>query len=187
MIYLQLFYEFFKTGLFAMGGGLATLPFLASIADRYPWFDRAMLIDMVAVAESTPGPIGVNMATFAGFTAGGIGGGLIATFGLVLPSFLVVVVIAQFLGKFSENQSVKAVFYGLRPTVCGMIAAAGASVAQVALLHAEIPFSIANPLAVLNWKAIGLAVACYVLYVTFQKHPLFYILGGAIAGILLQL
>lgn len=135
--YLLLFAEFFKTGLFAVGGGLATLPFLYDIADKYPWFDRAMLLDMVAVAESTPGPIGINTATYAGFHAGGILGGFVATFGLVLPSYIVIVIIAQVLAKFSKNPIVLSVFYGLRPAVTGMIAAAGYSVAKVAMLHTE--------------------------------------------------
>ena len=92
MIYLRLFYEFFKTGLFAIGGGLATLPFLSDMADRTGWFTHAQLADMLAVSESTPGPIGVNMATYVGFTTGGVGGALVATLGLVAPSIIVILI-----------------------------------------------------------------------------------------------
>ena len=97
MIYLQLFYEFFKTGLFAIGGGLATLPFLSDMAERTEWFTQAQLADMLAVSESTPGPVGVNMATYVGFETAGIPGAIIATLGLVAPSIIVILIIASFL------------------------------------------------------------------------------------------
>ena len=104
MLYLQLFWEFFKTGLFAVGGGLATLPFLQDMADRTGWFTHAQLADMLAVSESTPGPIGVNMATYVGFTTGGIGGALVATIGLVTPSVIVILIVAAFLKSLSRQQ-----------------------------------------------------------------------------------
>ena len=94
MIYLQLFYEFFKTGLFAVGGGLATLPFLYDMADRTGWFTRPQLADMLAVSESTPGPIGVNMATYVGFVTRGIPGAIISTLGLVTPSVIVILILS---------------------------------------------------------------------------------------------
>ena len=118
MLYLQLFYEFFKTGLFAIGGGLATLPFLYDMADKYPWFTRTDLANMIAVSESTPGPIGVNMATYVGFTTGGILGSIIATCGLVLPSLIIIIIIAKFLESFQDNRFVQSAFYGLRPVEC---------------------------------------------------------------------
>ena len=96
MIYLQLFYEFFKTGLFAVGGGMATLPFLYDMADRTDWFTRAELANMVAVSEATPGPIGVNMATYVGYLSGGIPGAVVATLGLVTPSIIVILLVAAF-------------------------------------------------------------------------------------------
>ena len=128
MLYLQLFWEFFKTGLFAVGGGLATLPFLQDMADRTGWFTHAQLADMLAVSESTPGPIGVNMATYVGFTTGGIGGALVATIGLVTPSVIVILIVAAFLNAFRDSKWVSAAFYGLRPASTGHIAAAGFSV-----------------------------------------------------------
>lgn len=187
MTYLLLFVEFFKAGLFAIGGGLATLPFLFDIADRYPWFDRAMLLNMVAVGESTPGPIGVNVATYAGFSAGGILGGIVATFGLVLPSYMVIVVVAQFLAKFSQNPTVKAVFYGIRPAATGMIAAAGLSVAKATFLYLDSFSGAGSLLKMINLPAVLLFGILYFLYIKFKKHPIFYIAGAAIVGIVLKL
>ena len=130
MLYLQLFWEFFKTGLFAVGGGLATLPFLQDMADRTGWFTHAQLADMLAVSESTPGPIGVNMATYVGFTTGGVGGALVATIGLVTPSVIVILIVAAFLKAFRDSKWVNAAFYGLRPASTALVAAAGISVVR---------------------------------------------------------
>ena len=115
MIFLRLFIEFFKTGLFAVGGGMATLPFLSDMGVRTGWFTSAQLADMVAVSESTPGPIGVNMATYVGFETGGIPGAVIATLGLVAPSIIVILIIAQFLKAFRNSKYVDRAFYGVRP------------------------------------------------------------------------
>ena len=152
MIYLQLFYEFFKTGLFAVGGGLATLPFLYDMADRTGWFTRPQLADMLAVSESTPGPIGVNMATYVGFVTCGIPGAIISTLGLVTPSVIVILIIAAFLKAFRHNRYVEAAFYGLRPASTAMVAAAGLSVVAITLLNTG-----AAGLAIVNWKALALA------------------------------
>ena len=123
MIYLQLLWEFFKTGLFAVGGGMATVPFLSEMAERTGWFTQAMLADMIAVGESTPGPIGVNTATYVGYTVAGIPGGIVATLGLILPSFLIILAVAAFLKAFRTNKYVERVFYGIRPASVAMIAA----------------------------------------------------------------
>ena len=133
MIYLQLFYEFFKTGLFAVGGGLATIPFLSAMTDKYTWFTKAQLADMIAVAESTPGPIGVNTATFAGYNAAGIPGAIVATLSLVLPSYIIILAISKALQKFRDNKYVNDAFTGLRPAATGLIGAACYSVTAIAL------------------------------------------------------
>ena len=125
MIYLRLFYEFFKAGLFSIGGGLATLPFLYDISDTTGWFTHGQLADMLAISESTPGPIGINMATYVGFTTGGIPGAVIATVGIITPSIIVILLIAKFLQAFRDNKYVKGAFYGLRPASTGLITAAG--------------------------------------------------------------
>ena len=138
MIFLQLFYEFFKAGLFAIGGGLATLPFLKQISLRYPWFTPNDLMDMIAVSESTPGPMGVNSATYAGFHAAGIPGALMATCSLVLPSVIIIILVSRALDKFRDSPLVKNGFYGLRPASAGLIFGAMLEVFAASLLHGKL-------------------------------------------------
>ena len=196
MIYLRLFYEFFKTGLFAVGGGMATIPFLYSMADNTGWFTRLDVDNMIAVGESTPGPIGVNMATYVGYITGGNVGGLpfailgsvIATLGLITPSIIVILIIASFLKNFRDNRFVDSAFYGLRPASTGLIAAAGLSVVVSNLFFAgalENGFS----LAVFNWKGWILAIVLWVLTnkvkQTKRLHPILFILASAAVGVAL--
>lgn len=123
MIYLQLIFEYFKTGLFSFGGGYSTLPFLYHISEIYGWFSSKQLSDILAIASITPGPIGVNMATFYGYTTAGIFGAFLATGAVVLPSLIIVVVIAKLLAKFKENRHVQAAIYALKPAGCGLLVA----------------------------------------------------------------
>ena len=188
MLYLRLFWEFFKTGLFAVGGGMATLPFLYSMSDATGWFTHAQLADMIAVSESTPGPIGVNMATYVGFTAAGIPGAVIATLGLITPSIIIILIIARVLAAFRQNKYVDAAFYGLRPCSVGLIAAAGLLVVKIALFDFDLFKQTGVLLDLFNWKAILLAAVLFVLtrYVKPLKklHPVFFILGSAAIGAL---
>lgn len=186
MTYILLFIEFFNTGLFSVGGGLATLPFLYSMADKYPWFNRDILADMIAISESTPGPIGVNMATYAGFQAGGVLGGIIATIALVLPSLIVIIIVAKFLNKFNENKYVKGAFYGIRPAVTAMIAVAGFQVFKISVLTLEKYQLTHNILDIINIK--GTALFCLLVYGTnkFKLHPLITIGVAALAGIIFK-
>lgn len=190
MSYLLLFWEFLKTGLFAVGGGLATIPFLTEMAEKYPWFTTEELSNMIAVSESTPGPIGINMATYVGYTVGagengilgGILGALLSTFGLVLPSLIIIMIIAGFLNKFSQNTLVKNTFYCLRPTVIGLLA--------VSLLLMILPLFI-NGLGstffeIVNIKAIILFGLLLFGIIKFNKHPIIYIALGAIIGIIFK-
>ena len=187
---LTLFFEFFKTGLFAVGGGMATLPFLYDMSARHPeWFSAAQLADMVAVSESTPGPIGVNMATYVGFETGGIAGAVIATLGLITPSIIVILIVARMLKAFRGNKTVDAVFYGLRPCSVGLIAAAGILVVKIALFRFD-AYAASGVLAdVFNWKALALAAVLLVLTrfikATKKLHPVVFILASAAVGILL--
>ena len=184
MILWRLFYEFFKTGLFAIGGGMATLPFLNDMADRTGWFTRGELADMLAVSESTPGPVGVNMATYVGYTTAGIPGALIATAGLITPSIIVILLVATFLKAFRENRFVDAALYGLRPASTAMIAAAGLGVAALAFAGSG------SGLLAVNWKAAALAAAVLVLSRWVPKvknwHPIIFIALGAVVGIVLK-
>ena len=187
MLYLQLFYEFFKVGLFAIGGGLATYPFLHELGPRTGWFTVEQLADMLAVSESTPGPIGVNMATYVGFTTGGIPGAVIATLGLVAPSIIIILIIARMLRAFRENRLVDAAFSGLRPASTGLIAAAGIGVVELALLNTGLWQQTGRLLDLFQWKAIVLAAVLLVLtrWVKWTKklHPIVFIALSAAAGI----
>lgn len=186
-LYLRLFWEFFKTGLFAVGGGMATLPFMYDISDKTGWFTHSMLADMVAVSESTPGPIGVNMATYVGFVTGGVPGAVIATVGLVTPSVIVILLIARVLKAFRENQYVDAGFYGLRPCSVGLIAAAGVLVIKLALFNTELYASTGALLDLFNFKALILAAVLLVATRCIKKlkglHPIVFILASAVIGI----
>ena len=188
MILLRLFWEFFKTGLFAVGGGMATLPFLYDMSTRTGWFTQAKLADMIAVSESTPGPIGVNMATYVGFHTAGILGGLVATLGLVAPSVIIILIIARVLKQFRENKYVDAAFYGLRPCSVGLIAAAGLLVVKIALFDFD-AYALSGEIADLfKLKALILAAVLLVLTravkATKKLHPIVFILGSAIVGVL---
>jgi len=138
MIYLKLFWEFFKTGLFAVGGGMATLPFLQAIGESTGWYTYTDLMNMLAVSESTPGPIGINMATYVGFTAAGVPGAVIATLGEVTPSIIVILIVAAVLHSFRNNKYVDRAFYGLRPASTGLIGAACASVVLEVLTSVQL-------------------------------------------------
>lgn len=187
MNWLLLFVEFFKTGLFAIGGGIATLPFLYDIAEKYNWFTTAELADMVAVAESTPGPIGVNCATYAGVNTLGVLGGVVSTFGLVLPSILVILIIAKILDKFQSNPFVNYAFEGIRPAVTAMIAAAFIDVVKMALLNIDLYESSKKLMDVVNIPALILFVVLFLFTRKFKKvHPIAIIAFSAVVGIILK-
>ena len=186
MTFFYLFIEFFKAGLFAIGGGLATIPFLSDIADRYPWFDRAMLADMIAISESTPGPIGINMATFAGFRAAGVPGAIVATLSLVFPSVIVIIIVARFLDRFKENFYVQSAFYGLRPAVTGLIAAACFEVFKLSVLNWSVFTQTLAFKDLLNYKSLILFALLFPLILKFKKHPIVYITSAAVVGIIFK-
>ena len=189
MLYLQLFLEFFKTGLFAVGGGMATLPFLYDMAERTNWFTAAQLADMIAVSESTPGPIGVNMATYVGFVTAGFPGALVATVGLITPSVIVILIVAAFLKSFRDNKYVNAAFYGLRPASTAMVASAGITVVMATFLRGEIAAA-ADLLTAIDWKCVVLAAVLLVLtrWVKWTKklHPIVFIAASAVVGVVLK-
>ena len=151
MIYLSLFFEFFKAGLFAVGGGLATIPFMKEISLRTGWFTLSQLTDMIAVSESTPGPMGVNCATYVGYETAGILGGIIATLGLIAPSIIVIIIISKILEKFRNNKYVDAAFFGLRAASVALIADAGVSVAELTFVQSG-----STILEMINWQSIVL-------------------------------
>lgn len=194
MIYIQLFYEFFKTGLFAIGGGLATLPFLYNLSDKTGWFTHTDLTNMIAVSESTPGPIGVNTATYVGFTVGGLPGAIVATLGQVAPSIIVILIIASFLKAFRDSRIVDSAFYGLRPASTGLIAAAGIPVIVTSILSVDSLYTLLTggmTVSMIKWPAIVLAVVIFV-FTNFVKptkklHPILFIAFAAVVGVVFRL
>lgn len=187
MTYILLFLEFFKIGLFAIGGGFATLPFLYNLADKYTWFDRGMLVDMIAISQSTPGPIGINMATYAGFNAAGISGGLVSSIALILPSLIIIIIIAKFLNKFSESPYIKWIFYSLRPAVTALIAVAGVEVVKTSVITYDKFASTHKLLDIINIKSAILLVILLYITTKFKKHPIFIIALAAVIGIIFKL
>ena len=184
MIYLSLFFEFFKIGLFSVGGGLATIPFLYDLASRHPeWYTAQDVADMIAISESTPGPIGVNMATYAGYQTAGILGGIIATLGLIAPAIIIIFIVAKILNAFKDNKYVKGAFYGLRPASIGLILAALFGVVKIALINLD-----ATTIGgFFNVKAIILAVCLFILQKVFKKlHPIVLIGIAAVVGIVFK-
>lgn len=187
MTLLRLFFEFAKVGLFAVGGGLATIPFLQDMGEATGWFANEQLTTMIAVSESTPGPIGVNMATYVGFQMAGVPGAVLATLGLITPSVIVILIIAGFLQKFRSSKTVDAVFYGLRPASTALITSAGFSVALSIFVVAggmeQHTFSV-------NWPAVLLAVAVFFAMKCKRLknlHPIVFIGISALVGILLKM
>ena len=198
MIYLQLFWEFFKTGLFAIGGGMATIPFLYEMSDKTGWFSHADLEIMVAVGESTPGPIGVNMATYVGFLTGmrdagwltAILGAVTATLGLITPSVIVILIVAAFLQQFRNSRYVNNAFYGLRPASTGLITAAAFSVITSILIFPNLIMK-GDFLAAFNWKGLLLAALLWlctnVIKKTKKWHPIVFIAISALVGMIFQM
>jgi len=187
MIYLQLFWAFFKTGLFAIGGGLATLPFLYDMQAKTGWFSINDLSNMVAISESTPGPMGVNMATYTGFTIAGIPGGIIAVIGVMAPSIIIILIISRILERFKSNRYVQYALYGLRAASAALILVAGLQVARAAFLHTELLSQSHSFFELFSPLAIGLGAVLALVYYKTKKHPIFYILAAGILGILLKL
>ncbi|MBQ9300379.1 MAG: chromate transporter [Clostridia bacterium] len=187
MTLLQLMYEFFKTGLFSIGGGLATLPFLYEMSNRYPqWFSHADIADMIAISESTPGAIGINMSTYAGYRTAGIPGGILASLALALPCVIIILIIARFLAKFRQSRLVESAFYGLRPASIAMISAAGLNVAKVALVRMDALTSGAGLGQFFIWKALALAVLIFIGQKKLKWSPVIFIAISAVVGIVFK-
>lgn len=172
MILAKLFWEFFQIGLFAIGGGPVTIPFLFDLTEKYDWFTAQELTNMIAVSQSTPGPIGVNMATYAGFQTAGVLGGLVATFGLVLPSLIIVIRVSKFLRKCENNPLLNDVMLSIRPVVMALILMAGIDLLKI---------------SVIDWFSVIFAILFFALVYFYKKGPIFYIILSAILGVVLKL
>ena len=187
MIYFQLFWEFLKVGFFTVGGGLASLPFLYDISDKTGWFSHAQLADMIAISESTPGPIGINMATYVGFTSAGILGSVLATLGFIIPSIIIVSIVSRFLKKFSENKFVKGAFYGHRAVSVALICSALVSVIKISLVNIPLFKETGAIFDLISIPGIILAAICWFVLKKWKPHPIVILGGSAVAGILLGL
>ena len=184
MIYLTLAFEFFKIGLFSIGGGMATLPFLMDLTTKYDWYTASDLANLVAISESTPGPVGINMATYAGYHAAGVPGAIVATLSLTAPALIIIYVIARFLENFSENPTVKAVFYGIRPTVAALIGYAVWELLKIALV------STSGGVRHIDYTSVFICVGAFLLLQVkklSKLHPLVWIAAGAVIGIIFQM
>ena len=181
MIYLDLLLTFLKVGLFTFGGGYAMLPMIRDEVMAHGWMDQNELIDFIAVSESTPGPFGVNIATFVGTRTGGIFGGLCATLGVVLPSFVIILIVARCYQKFKSNKLVIGAMNGLKPAVVGLIAAALLSLSQTVFFPAGWSVSVFGTAQF--YVSLGIFTAAIVL--AFKKlHPILIILLSAVLGVI---
>lgn len=186
MIYFQLFYEFAKIGLFNFGGGMASIPFLQKLSEKTGWFTLHQLTDFIAISESTPGPMAVNVATYAGYTTAGVVGGFVATFALIFPALIFVTLIAKFMKKFKNNKYVEWAFYGLRPCVLALIAAALLSIMKASLFFEGV--SVNNFLSMINFRAWAIFIFIFILLNTRQlrrMHPVAFLGISAVLGIIL--
>ncbi|MCL2194830.1 MAG: chromate transporter [Oscillospiraceae bacterium] len=188
-----LFYEFFFTGLFSIGGGLATIPFLQQMSARHGWLTQHELANMIAIAETAPGPHGTNMAAFVGKHVAGFPGAALAAFALMLPTMIIDTIIASMLDRFRQNRVKDALMRVLRPTSAGLIAAAVVVFLQIALASMDANWALRNIAAwagYFDWWAVGLFVVLLALLFTpkIKKiHPAAFIAVGAGAGIALGL
>lgn len=195
MIALKLYFEFFKIGLFAVGGGLASLPFIYELAAKTNWFTNADIANMVAISESTPGPLGINMATYVGNTSLGVGGGLLATLGLITPSIIVIVVIAAFLSHFEDNRYVKSFFGTVRPVAVALITVAWLGIVNLAFFNNAFSLSAFEDLKGLwntivevidVWK-LAFAAVLIIFIKKVQKYPIPTIIISAAVGMIFKM
>ncbi len=178
MILIELFLSFFKIGLLAVGGGLATLPFLYELAETHDWISVADISNLIAISESTPGPLGVNMATYVGFLKAGVVGSVTSTLGLIAPSIIVIIIVAKFLERFKSSAMVANVFYGLRAASCALIAAAGIGVARLAFFGEK--------MTEFFWQGAVLAVVLFFAIKKLKWHPVIFIAISAVVGIVFK-
>lgn len=186
MIYMTLYYEFFKIGLFAIGGGLASLPFLQKMVEKYGWISSDQLLDMIAISESTPGPIGINVATYVGYEVGGVVGGVVASLGEVTPSVIVITALAHSLRKYNDHPILQGAFSAIRPTVAGLIGAVAYSFGKVEIFHLDV-LKAGNVIGGLNVIAFVIFITILFLMRRFNWHPVLFLAGAAVIGIVFKL
>ncbi|MGD1822607.1 MAG: chromate transporter [Pleomorphochaeta sp.] len=176
---LLLFVEFFKIGLFTIGGGLAAIPFINDLSINYPtWITSTDISNMIAISQSTPGPLGVNMATFTGYNVAGVLGGVVASIALAMPAFIIIMIISRYLDHFNQKWYVKDAMYGIKSVVLALIIFAVSKIFIISLFREN------NSLRLLEFSIYIIFV---ILYKKIKIHPLFFILAGALIGIVFKL
>ncbi|MCM1364271.1 MAG: chromate transporter [Faecalibacterium sp.] len=184
----ELFGRFFVVGLFSVGGGLATLPFLQSMGETTGWFTAFDISNMVAISESTPGPLGVNMATYVGYQVAGIAGSILAPLGLITPSIIVIIIISKILIKFRDSKYVDSAFYGLRAASVGLIAAACFAVIKIAMFKSDVFAQTGSFFQAVDYKSVILCAVIFVCVKLFKKvHPIVFIAAAAVIGIIFHM
>ena len=188
-LYFFLYFEFFKIGLFSLGGGYATLPFLYHMSEQYHWFSSTELTQMLAISSITPGPVGLNVATYAGFKTAGVIGSIIATSAIMMPSYFMVIAISKMLKKFKNNFFVESALYALRPATAAMIGAVSIRLFKDCVIRSiEFgSFSFVKISSFLDIKAILLIIFLLIFSFYYKKDPLIFLLIGATAGLLLHI
>lgn len=186
MILVRLFGEFFKIGLFTYGGGLAMLPLLSQKASEFGWFTEEQFTDIIAVSQSTPGAIAINMATFVGYEQANIIGSLLSSFGLIIPGFVIIMIIAKFLDHFNENTIVKSIFTGLRATVIGLILTAIVNISMVSIFNLKLFQETKFIGDFFDIKSIIIFVVTLFGVLKLKKHPIYYIVAAGIIGIIIM-
>ncbi|MGM0472078.1 MAG: chromate transporter [Bacillota bacterium] len=186
MIYLILYCEFFRVGLFSLGGGLVALPFLQELIAKYGWMTGEELLNMIAISESTPGAIGINTATFIGYNTAGISGSIVATIGLATPSVIIIVIIARYFNKFNQHPLVQAAFRGLKPAVAGLIASAAFTLASGEVFKLR-DFELSSDLiSAFDLSAVSLLILILVGLKKLDLHPVVYIFSAAVIGVIFK-
>ncbi len=184
-IYLLLSLEFFKIGLFSFGGGYATLPFLYHLSSEYHWYSIKELVQMLGVAAVTPGPIGINMATYAGFETAGFLGASIATVSVILPSLIIVIAVSKLLKNFKDNFYVQSALFGLRPAACAMIAAVGFKLFKDSVMTFDKIPPTMNIFEFFDLKAVVLFVVLLIFAIKSKKDPIIHLFLSAFAGVMI--
>lgn len=185
MIILKLYIEFFKIGLFTYGGGLAMLPLLQERGIELGWLTKEQFVDMIAISQSTPGPIGINMATFVGYAQAGILGAIIASIAIVLPGFIIVMIISRFLVIFNKSPMFEAIFSSLRAAVIGLIATATINIALISIINVDEFIETKNIMNLFEIKSLLFFIIMLFLVLRYNKHPLYYIVSAGIIGIII--
>jgi chromate transporter len=187
MEYLRLFLSFFKIGLFSFGGGYAMIPLMQTENEMYNWISSSDLIDMIAIAEMTPGPVAVNSATFIGYNTGGILGGIIATIGVAFPSVLLILIIANVFFKFNKHPLKTLAFYGIRPVVAGLIISAALVVAETAFLKSGVSINeiTTNTFQAISLQNVFIFLLSLFLLIKTKINPILIIVISGTLGLLL--